>query len=156
VVFVCRNNKYAISTPTSEQYRGDGIASRGIAYGMNTVRVDGNDFFAVLKVSQIARELSITQSKPVLIEAMTYRIGHHSTSDDSERYRSNKEIDKWQSTGLNPIIRLKQYLIKNQLWNEEKEKKHKDDAKSKIIEAIKKAQKEKKSTYTPPIYRRIS
>jgi len=144
VVFVCRNNKYAISTPTTDQYRGDGIAARGIAYGMNTVRVDGNDFFAVLKVSQMARKLSVTQSKPVLIEAMTYRIGHHSTSDDSDRYRGTKEIDKWLTTGLNPIVRLKKYLIKNKLWNEENDKKLKDVAKNQIIEAMKKAQVEKK------------
>merc|ERR1719500_1703715 len=81
IIFFCRNNGYAISTPVSEQYRGDGIAVRGPAYGMSTIRVDGNDVLAVYNAVKAAREMAITENKPVLIEAMTYRIGHHSTSD---------------------------------------------------------------------------
>jgi len=145
VVFICRNNKYAISTPTKDQYRGDGIAGRGVAYGMNTIRVDGNDFFAVLKACQKARSISVNNSLPVIIEAMTYRIGHHSTSDDSERYRSNKEIEKWSTTGLNPIIRLKRYLIKSNQWTEEQDSALKEESKNQVIEAIQKAQVEKKA-----------
>lgn len=68
-----RNNGYAISTPTSEQYKGDGIAAKGPAYGINTLRVDGNDVLAVHRATQYAREFCINESKPVLIEAMTYR-----------------------------------------------------------------------------------
>ena len=60
---------------------------RGPAYGMATIRIDGNDVFAVYNATQKAREICIKQSRPVLIEAMTYRIGHHSTSDDSSAYR---------------------------------------------------------------------
>ena len=87
-----RNNGYAISTPVHEQYRGDGIAVRGPAYGMATIRVDGNDVLAVYNACKAAREIAITENKPVLIEAMTYRIGHHSTSDDSSAYRSVDEV----------------------------------------------------------------
>ena len=76
----------------SEQYRGDGIAVRGPAYGMSTIRVDGNDVLAVYNAVKEAREMAITENKPVLIEAMTYRIGHHSTSDDSSAYRSVDEV----------------------------------------------------------------
>mmetsp|Transcript_100524 Transcript_100524/g.287927 ORF Transcript_100524/g.287927 Transcript_100524/m.287927 type:complete len:417 (+) Transcript_100524:136-1386(+) len=85
IVFFCRNNGYAISTPTHEQYRGDGIASRAVGYGMHAIRVDGNDMAAVYAATKAARELAISNSCPVLIEAMTYRVGHHSTSDDSSR-----------------------------------------------------------------------
>ena len=105
-----RNNGYAISTPVSEQYRGDGelspvklllniklgltgIAVRGPAYGMTTIRVDGNDVLAVYNATKAAREIAASENKPVLIEAMTYRIGHHSTSDDSSAYRSVDEVD---------------------------------------------------------------
>ena len=91
-----RNNGYAISTPVSEQYRGDGIAVRGPAYGMSTIRVDGNDVLAVYNATQAAREIAEKENKPVLIEAMTYRIGHHSTSDDSSAYRSVDEV--WNKT----------------------------------------------------------
>lgn len=68
-----RNNGYAISTPSREQYRGDGIAARGPAYGLNTVRVDGTDTLAVYNAVQKAREMTIRENKPVLIEAMAYR-----------------------------------------------------------------------------------
>jgi 2-oxoisovalerate dehydrogenase E1 component alpha subunit len=95
VIFFCRNNGYAISTPTSEQYRGDGIVARANGYGMSHIRVDGNDIMAVYDATREARRLAVTNNEPVLIEAMTYRGGHHSTSDDSSRYRAQSEIDDW-------------------------------------------------------------
>lgn len=93
VLFICRNNGYAISTPTLEQYKGDGIASRGVGYGVDTIRVDGNDILAVLEVTQKARDMAIKEHKPVLIEAMSYRVSHHSTSDDSFAYRARKDVE---------------------------------------------------------------
>lgn len=68
-----RNNGFAISTPTKEQYRGDGIAGRGPGYGIATVRIDGNDLFAVYNATKAAREFVLKNNKPILIEAMTYR-----------------------------------------------------------------------------------
>ena len=68
-----RNNGFAISTPTPEQYRGDGIASRGLGYGIPSIRVNGNDVFAMYNAVKAARELSLGQMRPVLVEAMTYR-----------------------------------------------------------------------------------
>lgn len=68
-----RNNGYAISTPTQDQYRGDGIAARGPAYAVSSVRVDGNDIFAVYNATKVAREIAVKESRPLLIEAMTYR-----------------------------------------------------------------------------------
>lgn len=73
VLLVCRNNGYAISTPVDEQYKGDGIAARGPGYGINTIRVDGNDVLAVYNATKMAKEYALNESKPVLIEAMTYR-----------------------------------------------------------------------------------
>lgn len=73
IIFFCRNNGYAISTPTSEQYKGDGIAIRGPAYGIDTVRVDGNDIFAVYNATVLAKKHVLENNVPVLIEAMTYR-----------------------------------------------------------------------------------
>lgn len=68
-----RNNGYAISTPVSEQYRGDGIAGRGAGYGIAAVRVDGNDTLAVYNATQAARKYVLENMKPVIIEALTYR-----------------------------------------------------------------------------------
>lgn len=73
VILFCRNNGYAISTPTKEQYAGDGIAARGPAYGINTIRVDGNDVLAVYNATKMAREYAVDRQKPVLIEGMGYR-----------------------------------------------------------------------------------
>jgi len=72
-IFFCRNNGYAISTPVKEQYAGDGIAGRGPGYGVATVRVDGNDVWAVYNVTKAARKIALEENRPVLIEAMTYR-----------------------------------------------------------------------------------
>ena len=71
----------------TDQYAGDGILPRGIAYGMPSVRIDGNDTLAVVQATREARRIIQEEDTPVLIEAMTYRVGHHSTSDDSTRYR---------------------------------------------------------------------
>jgi TPP-dependent pyruvate/acetoin dehydrogenase alpha subunit len=68
-----RNNGYAISTPAREQYRGDGIAARGPGYGIDTIRVDGNDVLAVYNVVREARRIALAESRPILVEAMTYR-----------------------------------------------------------------------------------
>ncbi|NWW67852.1 ODBA dehydrogenase, partial [Ifrita kowaldi] len=77
IVFFCRNNGYAISTPTSEQYRGDGIAARGPGYGLLSIRVDGNDVFAVYNATREARRRAVAENQPFLIEAMTYRFSIH-------------------------------------------------------------------------------
>jgi len=98
-IFFCRNNGFAISTPVKDQYRGDGIVSRAKGYGIPGIRVDGNDLFAVHAATREAKELSLSQNRPVLIETMSYRVGHHSTSDDSTRYRPIEEIQKWQEEG---------------------------------------------------------
>jgi len=71
--FNSRNNGYAISTPVFEQVKGDGIAAKGPAYGIDTIRVDGNDVLAMYYATKNARDFCIKQQKPVLIEAMTYR-----------------------------------------------------------------------------------
>ncbi len=106
---ISRNNGFAISTPVFEQYKGDGIASRGIGYGIDTIRVDGNDVWAVYNATKAARKLAVEEHRPTLIEAMTYRIGHHSTSDDSTVYRSKKEVEDWRRLD-NPITRFRKWL----------------------------------------------
>ncbi len=117
-IFFCRNNGYAISTPTSEQFMGNGIASRGPGYGIHTIRVDGNDMLAVLAATQQARAHAIHNKEPVLIEAMTYRLGAHSSSDDPSGYRSKEEEAKWQSH--DPVKRFKLWMI-NKGWLTEKQ-----------------------------------
>lgn len=145
IVFICRNNGYAISTPTLEQYRGDGIASRGIGYGIDTIRVDGNDIFAVREVTKEARRMALADGgKPILIEAMSYRVSHHSTSDDSFAYRAKVEVEDWKRRD-NPITRLRKWLEHNNLWNEEKEKDARSYIRGAVLKAFAAAEKEKKA-----------
>jgi len=162
VIFICRNNKWAISTPTREQYRGDGIASRGPGYGIDTIRVDGNDFFGVYNTVKEAKRyildillctlhfyahfsfsFVLRNNKPVLIEAMTYRVGHHSTSDDSNRYREKTEVASWL-TGNNPISRLAKWLVVQGWWDEEKDNTYKKECFDAVVAAKAVAESEKK------------
>ena len=92
------------------------IASRGIGYGVETYRVDGNDVLAIHKVTSHARHICVEEGRPVLIEAMTYRVGHHSTSDDSSKYRPVGEVKTWNLTNC-PIKRLQGLLIGKEVWS---------------------------------------
>ncbi|KAK0739068.1 thiamine diphosphate-binding protein [Apiosordaria backusii] len=144
VIFICRNNGYAISTPSLEQYRGDGIASRGLGYGIETIRVDGNDFWAVREATKKARELALQDGgKPVLIEAMTYRVSHHSTSDDSFAYRARVEVEDWKRRD-NPIARLRKWMESKGCWDEQKEKEARDSIRRDVLKAFAEAEKLKK------------
>ena len=141
-LFYCRNNMYAISTPIDDQYAGDGIAVRGVAYGMPTLRVDGNDIFAIYRATQEARKLIIEEKRPVLIEAISYRIGDHSTSDFSQRYRDEEEMKKWKdllAKFSSPIERFEKYLTRRGLINEERTKKLRKDAQGQVRTALKNA-----------------
>jgi 2-oxoisovalerate dehydrogenase E1 component alpha subunit len=139
VVFFCRNNGYAISTPSDEQFKGNGIASRGVGYGIKTIRVDGNDILAVLKATQLARTYALAENKPVLIEAMSYRLGAHSTSDDPSGYRTKEEEAKWQAN--DPILRMKNWMLKQEWWSEEQETQLFEKLREKVLTAVKVAEK---------------
>ncbi|PYH97271.1 branched chain alpha-keto acid dehydrogenase complex, alpha subunit [Aspergillus ellipticus CBS 707.79] len=144
IVFICRNNGYAISTPTLEQYRGDGIASRGLGYGIDTIRVDGNDIFAVYEAMRKARSIALQDGgKPVLIEAMSYRVSHHSTSDDSFAYRARVEVEDWKRRD-NPIIRLRKWLENEGLWNEDLERDTRDQLRKAVLKEFGEAERKKK------------
>jgi 2-oxoisovalerate dehydrogenase E1 component alpha subunit len=145
VLFFCRNNGYAISTPSNEQYRGDGIASRGHGYGVPTIRVDGNDIVAVYQATKAAREYCLSNSRPVLLEAMCYRVGHHSSSDDSSRYRKAEEINFWKKHS--PGARTKSLLESMSLWDDQKEFEHRRKCNAEVIAALHRAARVRK----PPI-----
>lgn len=146
-LFLCRNNMYAISTPIDDQYRGDGIAARGIAFGINTIRVDGNDVFAVYNAVKTAREYIVKNKAPALVEIMSYRGGDHSTSDFSKMYRNEEEMKKWKEYLVkigNPINRFYSYLEKKNWINEKEYKDMVDSAKEEVRECLKTALKYKK------------
>ncbi|KAI8099766.1 thiamine diphosphate-binding protein [Halteromyces radiatus] len=143
VIFICRNNGYAISTPSSEQYKGDGIASRGVGYGMDTIRIDGNDIWAAYNATKAARQIATQENKPVLIEAMTYRVGHHSTSDDSSKYRDRKEVEHFQVMD-NPITRLRHYMTRQGYWSQEQDDAWRTMIKKEVMDTFRACEKKKK------------
>jgi 2-oxoisovalerate dehydrogenase E1 component alpha subunit len=138
-IFFCRNNGYAISTPSNEQFAGDGIASRGLGYGIPTIRVDGNDVLAVYAATQTARELALSENTPVLIEAMTYRLAAHSTSDDPSSYRSKDEEEKWELK--DPILRFKLWLETKDWFDEKSINSYLEKSREEILESLKRAEK---------------
>jgi len=140
VVFFCRNNGYAISTPIEEQMASDGIVARGPAYGVPAVRVDGNDVWAVRAAVAEARRMALEESTPVLVEAITYRMGHHSTSDDSQRYRPDGELDFWKEQD-NPILRMRNYLKLQGWYTDEEEQELRDLSRQQVLEALVAAEK---------------
>nr|WP_027966940.1 thiamine pyrophosphate-dependent dehydrogenase E1 component subunit alpha [Halomonas halocynthiae] len=139
VIFFCRNNGYAISTPSSEQYAGDGIAPRAFGYGMQVLRVDGNDLLAVYRATQEARRIAVEQNKPVLIEAMTYRLAAHSSSDDPSGYRSKKEEEIWREK--DPVLRFRHWLTAQDWWSDEEEKTQQEILRRDVLDTLKRAEK---------------
>ncbi|WP_030988007.1 pyruvate dehydrogenase (acetyl-transferring) E1 component subunit alpha [Streptomyces sp. NRRL S-1813] len=107
VVFFCQNNQWAISEPTEKQTRVP-LYQRARGYGFPGVRVDGNDVLACLAVTKAALERARTGQGPMLIEAFTYRMGAHTTSDDPTKYRADEERVAWEAK--DPILRLRTYL----------------------------------------------
>jgi pyruvate dehydrogenase E1 component alpha subunit len=112
VVFFCQNNQWAISEPTERQSRVP-LYQRASGFGFPGVRVDGNDVLAVLAVTRKALEDARTGQGPTLVEAFTYRMGAHTTSDDPSRYRMASELEAWKLK--DPLERMKSFLYKQQL-----------------------------------------
>lgn len=140
VIFFCRNNGFAISTPSSEQYKGDGIAGRASGYGIAALRVDGTDVFAVYNGIKAAREYVLKNNKPIIFEAMTYRVGHHSTSDDSTAYRAAEDIEIW-NTQKHPLTKLKNYMINKNWFNEDDENAYVKSVRKQILSQINSSEK---------------
>jgi len=134
VIFFCRNNGYAISTPCSKQFATDGVSPEGFGHGITTYRVDGNDFFALFETVSLARKQCLEGKGPVFIEAMTYRLLAHSSSDDPTRYRESEEVKIHEAEC--PLLRLCLYLEKNGLWDKCQEERLAQDIKFEVDAAI--------------------
>ncbi len=119
-IFFCRNNGYAISVPLSKQTASDSLAIKSVAYGMEGVQVDGNDVLAVYGATKRAVTKGRADLGPTLIEAVTYRMGPHTTSDDPSRYRQIHEVESMKEK--DPIQRFKKYLMESGRWDESRNK----------------------------------
>ncbi|MBB3185903.1 pyruvate dehydrogenase (acetyl-transferring) E1 component subunit alpha [Microbacter margulisiae] len=117
VVFTIQNNQYAISVPVRSQTKSINLAIKSYAFGIPGIKVDGNDFFAMFLAYKEALEYARAGNGSVLIEALTYRKGSHTTSDDPTKYRDKGEETEWAKA--DPIIRLKKYMDHKGIWKED-------------------------------------
>jgi len=139
VLFFCRNNGYAISTSIHEQYASDGIVCRAKGFGMAAIRVDGNDLFAVHEATKAAREYSVKHMEPVLIEAISYRQAHHSTSDDSFSYRPKEEV-MYAQNEFDPVERINSFLLEQGIISEEELSSMSESERAAVLKALKQAE----------------
>ncbi len=109
MVVIIQNNQWAISTPRAKATKAETLAQKAIAYGIPGIQVDGNDVLAMYAATLEAVELAKSGKGPVLIEAITYRIGPHTTSDNPKIYRSDEEVESWVQK--DPLKRFKNYLL---------------------------------------------
>jgi TPP-dependent pyruvate/acetoin dehydrogenase alpha subunit len=139
VIFLCQNNQYAISLPVRRQTASANIAMKAEAYGFEGVLVDGNDVLAVYKVTKAAVDKARSGGGPTLIEAVTYRMGGHSSSDDPTKYRSSEELELWKTR--DPITRFRRYLGKKGLLTEQEDRKVQEEVENEIVSTIKESEK---------------
>ena len=118
-VFVIVNNGWAISVPIEQQTATKTLAQKAIAAGIPGVQVDGNDVIAVRHITSEAVARARRGEGPTLIEALTYRLGDHTTADDASRYRDQSEVK--EAWGKEPLPRLRSYLMKLRVWDEARE-----------------------------------
>ncbi|MCL5106062.1 MAG: pyruvate dehydrogenase (acetyl-transferring) E1 component subunit alpha [Candidatus Marsarchaeota archaeon] len=137
LVVIIENNQWAISVPRSYQSAAQTLAQKGIAAGIKCIQVDGNDVIGVYKAVKDALE-SARGNVPVIVEAVTYRLGMHTTSDDPSKYREKAEEDAWKAK--EPFIRLNKYLRARDAWDDAKQAQAEQEFSAIIDQAIAKAE----------------
>jgi pyruvate dehydrogenase E1 component alpha subunit len=134
VVFVINNNQWAISVPLKLQTASETLAQKAIAAGFAGEQVDGNDVIAVRTAAEAAIEGARAGKGPRLIEALTYRLGDHTTADDAARYRPSEEVQaRWKEE---PIARLRAYLAGEKIWSKVDEERLSADCQQRIETAV--------------------
>lgn len=134
-VLFCQNNGWAISVPRAHQTASETIAQKALAYGITGILLDGNDVLAVYREVRAALERARSGAGPMLIEALTYRFGPHTTSDDPTRYRPAGELETWQQE-REPIRRLRAYLERQNLWDERRQAALEEECRERIASAV--------------------
>jgi pyruvate dehydrogenase E1 component alpha subunit len=144
-VLLCRNNGWAISVPVERQTASKTFAEKAAAYGIPGVRVDGNDLFAMVSVTRRARERCERGEGATLIEAITYRMGGHSTSDDPKAYRGSDEVETWAAR--DPLERVRDYLTRKGLWDDARQSALAEEIDARFRDAVSIAER----TPAPPL-----
>ncbi len=137
-VFLCNNNQWAISLPVARQTATATLAEKAAAYGLPGVRVDGMDALAVYGAVRRAATAARAGDGPTLVEALTYRFGPHSSSDDPARYRDESEAAAWRAR--DPLVRFRRFLEKQGGWDDEREARLEKDIGDDITRAVAEAE----------------
>ena len=144
-IFFCKNNQWAISVPVAKQTASKTLAEKARAYGMDGVRLDGNDLLAVYAATKAAVDKARAGGGPTMIEAVTYRMGPHSSSDDPTRYRPKEEVEAWARR--DPIDRMRKYLELKGLWSKDRD----DALRAELDDLLQNTIKEVERNPPPPI-----
>lgn len=139
VVFFCQNNQWSISVNIKQQTASESIAMKAEAYGFEGVIVDGNDALAVYSATKDAVEKARQGKGPGFVEAVTYRMGAHSSSDDPRLYRQDSEVEEWKRK--DPIIRLLKYLEQQEYWSSSEQEALEERLNQEILDAVAEAEK---------------
>lgn len=145
-IFYCSNNQYAISLPIEKQTAQPDIWKKAIAYGIDGVRVDGNDVLAIYKVTREAAERARKGEGPTLIEAFTFRMGAHSSSDDAKKYCPDSKYQAWAKK--DPIQRFKTYLERKKIWSDKEDKALIERLKTDLNQTIEQVRKDQPPSLT--------
>jgi len=144
-IFFCKNNQWAISVPVAKQTASKTLAEKARAYGMDGVRLDGNDLLAVYAATKAAVDKARAGGGPTMIEGVTYRMGPHSSSDDPTRYRPKEEVEAWARR--DPIDRMRKYLELKGLWSKDRD----DALRAELDDLVQNTIKEVERNPPPPI-----
>ncbi|MUV38163.1 Pyruvate dehydrogenase (acetyl-transferring) [Lentibacillus sp. JNUCC-1] len=150
---IIQNNGYGISVPVDEQTNAKTLAQKAVAAGIPGIQVDGMDPLAMYSAVKVARDHALAGKGPVLIEALTYRFGPHTMSDDPTRYRKDEELEEWEQK--DPLVRMNKYLEAKGLWSEEQGEEVDEACKQEIkqaVAAVGQADKQKVSDFLKNMY----
>ncbi len=138
MVVIVQNNHWSISTPKEFQTKSANYAQKAIAYGIPGIVVDGNDVLAMYLATKEAVARARRGEGPTLIEAVTYRMGSHTTNDNPKIYRPDEEVREWETK--DPLLRFRQYLLNKKVLTEAKDKKLQDELNDYVLEVFKKVE----------------
>lgn len=139
VLFFCQNNQWSISVNIKQQTASESIAAKTVAYGFDGIQVDGNDALAVYSATKEAADRIRSGGGPFLVEALTYRMGAHSSSDDPRLYREDAEVEEWKRR--DPIARMLRHVQQQGIWSMEQQEALEERLNSEVLDAVAAAEK---------------
>ena len=138
LILIVQNNQWAISLPRAKQSASQTLAQKALAYGMDGIQADGNDILAMIVATREAIEKARNGGGPTLIEAVTYRLGVHTTADDPKKYRSEEEVEQWKPR--DPLLRFWKYVKNKGVLDEQARDAMEEEISGQISEAVARAE----------------